>query len=225
MTISGGEPLHQSEFTREVLKACKTEDLHTTVDTCGDAAWDVLREIMDYTDMLLYDLKFVDSEKHQQYTGVSNEVILNNLYKLTNMEVTFGINMLALVDGVPRLLPLKRALIEHIEHRRFLAFFKRFPAYNAYAGRNILPGDLNATRRLFRRLAEHKAVSFQELLAALPSRTVTLVGGVEGRQSEVEGRAEQQASEGHRKKNALLWFGHRLSSPVISPGDLDQRPC
>ncbi|MBN1994879.1 MAG: DNA gyrase subunit A [Anaerolineae bacterium] len=50
--------------------------------------------------------------------GAQPKKVLNQLYKFTTLQSTFGINMLALVDGVPRLLPLKRALLEHIEHRR-----------------------------------------------------------------------------------------------------------
>jgi pyruvate formate lyase activating enzyme len=100
MTISGGEPLHQPEFTREVLKSCKTEDLHTTVDTCGDAAWDVLDEILDYTDMVLYDLKFVDPKKHQQYTGVGNDRILDNLINIARSQAASVIIRLPIIPGI-----------------------------------------------------------------------------------------------------------------------------
>ena len=82
VTVSGGEPLGQADFTRELLKACKENDLHTALDTSGYGQWRDLEMIVEYTDLVLYDLKFIDSKKHQQYTGVSNERILKNLRHL-----------------------------------------------------------------------------------------------------------------------------------------------
>ncbi len=82
MTISGGEPLRQPGFVIELLKECKKNKLHTVLDTCGYGQWRDLEDILKYTDLVLYDLKCVDSTKHQQYTGVSNELILNNLANL-----------------------------------------------------------------------------------------------------------------------------------------------
>jgi len=84
VTFSGGEPLSQVEFLYEVLKACKQIELHTSLDTSGYAPWDHLDMIREYVDLFLYDLKLVDNEQHYRYTGVSNQVILDNLEKLSN---------------------------------------------------------------------------------------------------------------------------------------------
>lgn len=80
LTISGGEPLLQPEFTLELLKAAKKAGLHTCLDTSGFAAWDVLEKILPFVDILLYDLKESDPEKHLEFTGVRLEPILQNLY-------------------------------------------------------------------------------------------------------------------------------------------------
>ena len=84
VTFSGGEPLMQSEFLLELLKECKIENIHTTVDTSGFVNEGKLLEIIDYVDLFLYDLKLINNELHQKYTGVSNKMILQNLLILVN---------------------------------------------------------------------------------------------------------------------------------------------
>ncbi len=79
VTLSGGEPLFQSEFCVELLKSLKEARLHTAVDTTGYAPKDVILQVIPYTDLFLFDLKLMDDEKHLKYTGVSNKGILDNL--------------------------------------------------------------------------------------------------------------------------------------------------
>ena len=79
VTFSGGEPLMQARFLRELLEACHAEGLSTAVDTCGYASTGDLLEIAPVTNLFLYDLKFMDDARHVRYTGVSNATILNNL--------------------------------------------------------------------------------------------------------------------------------------------------
>jgi pyruvate formate lyase activating enzyme len=83
VTFSGGEPLTQPDFLRHLLRACRARSLHTTLDTCGFAPWDVLDEVRAYVDLFLYDLKLVDDARHRTFTGVSNEPILENLRRLS----------------------------------------------------------------------------------------------------------------------------------------------
>ena len=86
ITISGGEPLMQPSFLIALLDACKKLELHRTVDTSGFAETHTLLEAATRTDLFLYDLKHMDSEKHARFTGVSNEIILNNLEVLSLQE-------------------------------------------------------------------------------------------------------------------------------------------
>ncbi|HWQ47271.1 MAG TPA: glycyl-radical enzyme activating protein [Longilinea sp.] len=79
VTFSGGEPLLQPEFLAEALHACRMHEIHTTVDTCGLADWEVFQRILPDVNLFLYDLKLMDAELHQRYTGATNELILNNL--------------------------------------------------------------------------------------------------------------------------------------------------
>jgi len=78
VTISGGEPLSQPEFTLALLEACKKAGLHTALDTTGYVRWEVMQGVLPFTDLLLYDLKHMDSATHKQLTGVPNERILEN---------------------------------------------------------------------------------------------------------------------------------------------------
>ncbi len=82
VTISGGECLSQPEFTLEFLKQCKVLDIQTAVDTTGFVKYDVIKQVLPYTDMFLYDLKCMDSRLHKQVIGVPNELILENARKI-----------------------------------------------------------------------------------------------------------------------------------------------
>jgi len=84
VTFSGGEPLLQKDFLREILKESKHGGLHTAVDTAGNVPWESIEEILPYTDLFLYDLKVMDESKHKEATGVSNKRILKNLKELGN---------------------------------------------------------------------------------------------------------------------------------------------
>jgi len=83
VTLSGGEPLFQPAFLSELLKACKASDLHTVLDTCGFAPWEVMDRVREYVDLFLYDLKLMDEARHREITGVSNVPILRNLSRLS----------------------------------------------------------------------------------------------------------------------------------------------
>ncbi len=82
VTFSGGEPLMQPDFLLELLKACKLRGYHTSVDTTGFVKKELLENIIPYTDVFLFDIKHLDSEKHKEYTGVGNTLILENLRRI-----------------------------------------------------------------------------------------------------------------------------------------------
>ena len=84
LTLSGGEPLLQYDFSWMLLKGAKEKGIHTAVETSGFSTRD-LTEINKYTDLWLYDVKVFPEDIHQKYTGVSNKIILENLYFLDNL--------------------------------------------------------------------------------------------------------------------------------------------
>ncbi|MEZ0395426.1 MAG: glycyl-radical enzyme activating protein [Anaerolineales bacterium] len=99
VTFTGGEPLAQPEFLRLLLQACRTGGLHTALDTCGYAPWPVLDAIHPLVDLFLYDLKLMDAARHRAWTGVSNEDILSNLRRLSELGPKILVR-LPLVPGV-----------------------------------------------------------------------------------------------------------------------------
>lgn len=93
VTFSGGEPMAHEPFLLELLKACRQKGYHTAIDTCGYAPWSSFEKVLPYTDLFLFDLKFMDDVKHRRFTGVSNELILANLSKLANSKCELWIRI------------------------------------------------------------------------------------------------------------------------------------
>jgi len=81
VTLSGGEPLAQPEFSRLFMKACKARSIHTALDTSGHATWPVMASVLEHTDLVLFDLKHLRPEEHLEATQVRNDLILENLRK------------------------------------------------------------------------------------------------------------------------------------------------
>lgn len=76
VTISGGDPLLQIDFIKDILKKCKDENIHTAIDTSGYAPLDKIKEIIDYTDLFLLDIKAFDKDIFKEITGVYNDFTL-----------------------------------------------------------------------------------------------------------------------------------------------------
>lgn len=83
VTFSGGECMLQLDFLREILEKCKSAGIHTAVDTAGNVPWESFEKILPFTDLFLYDIKAFGAELHRKGTGVSNELILENLKNLS----------------------------------------------------------------------------------------------------------------------------------------------
>jgi pyruvate formate lyase activating enzyme len=83
VTLTGGEPLAQHAFTLALLAACKAREIHTALDTCGFASWNVLDQVRPYVDLFLYDLKLLDDARHREVTGAPVGPILANLRALS----------------------------------------------------------------------------------------------------------------------------------------------
>ncbi len=82
ITLSGGEPLMQHDFLKDLLIKSKEINIHTALDTSGFTSEEIFKEIAPIPDLFLYDLKLMDDEAHKKYTGVSNKLILSNLKHL-----------------------------------------------------------------------------------------------------------------------------------------------
>jgi pyruvate formate lyase activating enzyme len=82
ITLSGGEPMAQADFSVAVLDRCRGAGMHTCLDTSGQASWSDLERALTFTDLVLYDFKLADPERHRRATGVDNGLILENLQRI-----------------------------------------------------------------------------------------------------------------------------------------------
>jgi pyruvate formate lyase activating enzyme len=82
VTFTGGEPFAQPELLESLLHACRARRIHTTIETCGAAAREKVLRIAALADVILYDLKILDTARHRMYTGAGNRNILENLEAL-----------------------------------------------------------------------------------------------------------------------------------------------
>lgn len=122
ITLSGGEPLLQADFTREVLRECKTRDLDTAIESCLMGKWEEIEALLPFLDFLIMDIKTMDDEQHRQHIGVSNAQILANAEKL----MTFTLPVLVRTPVVPGVNDSEAAI------RAIALFVSQFRCLTAY---------------------------------------------------------------------------------------------
>lgn len=144
VTFSGGEPLSQVKFLKEIMIRCNNNGIHTAVDTSGFANQESLKKIIPYTDIFLYDLKIMDPDIHQKYTSVSNSLILKNLEYLVKNEAKIIIRIPLIPDITFESTNLEKMI-------RFLKNLDFNPEINLLPFHRIAEGKykrLNITNRL-----------------------------------------------------------------------------
>ena len=120
VTISGGEPLANIDFTESLLSLCRRDAIHTNIQTSLFAPWRVVERLLPLLDYCQADLKVFDDESHRRLTGVSNEVIIANLKRLAETDVELNVRVPivpGLTDGAEQL----------AEIARFVGTLKRLP--------------------------------------------------------------------------------------------------
>lgn len=120
VTLSGGEPLYQFQFSLELLRTLKEMGFHTALDTTGYASAEDIFRIMPFTDLFLYDLKLMSEEEHLKYTGVSNKGILDNLKILINEQKDVIIR-LPVIPGITDTFSNIQSIIEFLSPFHHLA--------------------------------------------------------------------------------------------------------
>lgn len=132
VTFSGGEPLLQIDFLKEILQLCRDSGIQTAVDTSGYAGKSSIVQIYDYTDIFLFDLKILDDELHCNFTGVSNRLILSNLKYLSEK----GNKVIVRIPLIPGITDTKENLSSIADHLLKLRNIKKIDLlpYNEIAG-------------------------------------------------------------------------------------------
>ena len=122
VTLSGGEVLMQPEAAANLLMVCKNEGINTAIETSGYAKLESLLKVAEFTDLFLFDIKQMDSDKHFQYTGVRNEPILNNLKELFKRRYNVRIRM-PLLKGInddrEEIVSVAEFLLPYREYKNF----------------------------------------------------------------------------------------------------------
>jgi len=129
VTVSGGEPLMQPEFTRGILQGCKELGISTAIETSGFASWETASHVFEYADLLLYDIKHMDTARHKALTGVGNERIHDNLRRAVtemNKKVWLRLPLIKDVnDSEKEILEIRDLALElgnNVEEIWFLAY-------------------------------------------------------------------------------------------------------
>jgi pyruvate formate lyase activating enzyme len=79
ITVTGGEPLFQADFTFELLSGCRELGIHTALETSGQGSGEKIKEIAGVCSLIYFDVKLLDRDMHREWTGISNDTILDNL--------------------------------------------------------------------------------------------------------------------------------------------------
>ncbi|HAM09873.1 MAG: hypothetical protein A2X05_17810 [Bacteroidetes bacterium GWE2_41_25] len=98
VTLTGGEPLYQAEFSSEILKACKQRNINTAIETSLYCEKDIIDRILPYVDLFIVDLKIFDPSQHTLFTGRSNENIIENFRHLAASEKTVLVRIPLIVN-------------------------------------------------------------------------------------------------------------------------------
>ena len=163
MTCSGGEPMLQKDFLEELLRLAKENGLHTAVDTAGNVPFEWYEQVLPYTDLFLFDLKCMDDEGHVKAVGVHNQLIKENICRLSQAGAHIWVRI-PTIPGVNATLENMRETaelvkdLEGVELVELLAFHKlgggKYDSLGLeYAAKEITPPskeEMNALCQPFR---------------------------------------------------------------------------
>jgi len=129
VTLGGGEVLMQPEAACSLLMACKQTGINTAIETCGYAKLESVLKVAEFTDLFLFDVKHINSDKHFQLTGVRNEQILENLQELLRRKYNVKIRM-----------PLLKGINDsQDEIQKTMEFLTPYKDYKNFRGIDLLP--------------------------------------------------------------------------------------
>jgi glycyl-radical enzyme activating protein family len=173
MTLSGGDPTAQPQFTLALLKSAKERGLHTALDTNGNLEWEFLEEILKYTDLVLYDIKAMDSKLHESFTGVPNDLILKNAQKIAEKK---NVEMRIRIPVIPGINDGR----ENMEETARFAKSLKVPGvdllpYHAFAGQKYRLFSLDFPFPVGEEYPEEKLVDIKNIFEAMGLQTT--IGG------------------------------------------------
>ena len=132
VTFSGGEPFFQAKFLLAALKSCEKEYINTAIDTSGYCDTGTLLKAAEAAGYFLYDIKFMDSKKHEKYCGVPNELILKNLEFLTGTKAKILIRI-PVIPTINDDMPEMISIFDFIKNLKSIETVNLLPYHNIQA--------------------------------------------------------------------------------------------
>lgn len=114
LTLSGGEPMTQPDLAEALLRLAKAASISTAMESCGHTPWSVWERLWPYLDHILFDVKSLDNESHQRFTGLDNSLILSNLRRLVHLGALVTIRV-PLIPGFNASEASLRAIAEFVQ--------------------------------------------------------------------------------------------------------------
>jgi pyruvate formate lyase activating enzyme len=140
ITLTGGEPLYQPEFSMKILEYCRNMNIHTAIETCLFCERKAIEKIIDYLDLFIVDMKIYNRDQHIRYTGKSNEVIKENLRYIAES----GKSILVRIPLIPNITDTEdnrnaiKIFVESIDSRIPIEYI----SFNPLAGNNYKRLDI-----------------------------------------------------------------------------------
>lgn len=155
ITLSGGEPLLQASFAKELLKECKVLGIHTAIETNLSVSWKWIEELIPLVDLWMCDLKHSDPIIHKEWTGLTNTTVLSNLSRLSDKNHSIIIRT-PIVPGFNDSPGVIENICDTVETIEGLVYYELLPfhplgfnKYNNFGISNPLPADLTLNKELY----------------------------------------------------------------------------
>ncbi|MCI8834053.1 MAG: glycyl-radical enzyme activating protein [Ruminococcus sp.] len=148
MTLSGGESLCQPDFAEALLRAAKERGINTAMESMGCAKWEVIERILPWLDQYLLDIKHMNPAKHKEYTGRSNELMLENARKIAasgKTELSIRIPVIPGFNDTPeeiRAIAAYTRELQNVRRLHLLPYHRLGQDKYAGLGREYLMGDV-----------------------------------------------------------------------------------
>jgi pyruvate formate lyase activating enzyme len=134
VTLSGGDPLMQSDFSLALLRRCKEAGLHTAIETAANCRWEEMQRLLPFIDLVIMDIKHMDPEAHRRFTGVSNRLILSNARRLAETRKPMIIRV-PVIPGVNDTAEQIRAIAEFVRPFKNLRLLELLPFHRLGEGK------------------------------------------------------------------------------------------
>ncbi len=143
VTLSGGEPLLQMEFTMDILRRCRQSGIRTAIETNMAWPWERIATVLPLLDILMMDIKLIDPVRHKDTTGIGNRQILDNLRRLSKEKIPVIVRT-PVIPGVNDTPEDIGAIADHLRDMPNLLYFELLKYHPLGTGKNRTLGIENA---------------------------------------------------------------------------------